>query len=361
MGFPPRQIILNAQSGNIDRVISSPSVWMCIGCYTCSYRCPRGIELTDELWPAVRDLAMQRGIQPPAELQKALQNTYMYGNSEGASPRKRTKWADGLDLPITDLSKERRPVDVLWIVECYPSYYPRNQSVTRSFAKILSALDVDWGILGKDEKCIGDCERLSGEEGLFETLIDTNLEVLGGHEFKQILVTDPHAYNSLQNVYPRHGGVYAVQHYTQFLAERLEQLKPMLTKPIELWVTYHDNCCMARRCGCFEPPRQLLEAIPGIKLIEMGRNRDTALCCGGGAGGMWLDTHITENGGHRLSDERVREAARTGAAVLAVSCPFELSRFEDAAKVVGAEDQLEVRDIIELLAESMGLDEEKTS
>jgi Fe-S oxidoreductase len=104
-----------------------------------------------------------------------------------------------------------------------------------------------------------------------------------------------------------------------------------------------------------------LEAIPGVNLIEMGRNRDTALCCGGGAGGMWLDTHITEHGGHRLSDERVREAARTGAKVLAVSCPFELSRFEDSAKVVGVEDKIEVRDIIELLAESMGLDEKETS
>jgi Fe-S oxidoreductase len=146
-----------------------------------------------------------------------------------------------------------------------------------------------------------------------------------------------------------------------FLAERLEQLRPLVVKPVAATVTYHDNCCVGRRCGCYDPPRSLLQLIPGIKLVEMERHHDNALCCGGGGGGMWLDGHIVAHGGHRLSDERIRQAGDTGADTLAVSCPYELSRFEDAAKVTGLEGRLQVRDIIELLAESMDLGEAKPS
>jgi Fe-S oxidoreductase len=145
------------------------------------------------------------------------------------------------------------------------------------------------------------------------------------------------------------------------LVEHLDQLKPLLVNPVERTVTYHDNCCVGRRCGCYEAPRQLLRAIPGVELVEMERTRENALCCGGGGGGMWLDAHITEHGGRRLSDDRVRMADVTGADTLAVSCPYELSRFEDSAKVIGADSRLAVRDIIELLAASMGIAEDNGS
>ena len=148
-----------------------------------------------------------------------------------------------------------------------------------------------------------------------------------------------------------------MQHYTTFLAERLEQLKPLIARPVEAVVTYHDNCCLGRRCGCYDPPRSLLELVPGVKLVEMARNRDNALCCGGGGGGMWLTPTSWPRAGTRLSDLRVAQAAETGAEILAVSCPYELARFEDAAKVAGLEGRLKVRDIIELLAECMDLGE----
>lgn len=361
MEFPPRQIILQARSGKLDAVMSSPSLWMCVGCYTCSLRCPRGIELTDKLWPALRDRAMQEGIQPPVELQETFQNIFKYGNVLGESPRKRLNWAKDLEVPLRDLSKESSPVEVLWLVGDYPSYYPRNQVVSRHFARILSTLEVSWGVLGNKEKAVGDCDRLFGEEGLFETLVEDNKKLFDKHQFDKLVVLDPHAYRALEHFYPRYGARYPLEHYTTFLAERIEQLKPLLSKPVKATVTYHDNCCVGRRCACYESPRALLEAIPGVKLVEMARNRDNALCCGGGGGGMWLDGHITEHGGHRLSDERIRQAADTGAEVLAVSCPLELSRFEDSAKVAGFEDRLIVRDLIELLAESMGLDEKEMS
>ena len=359
MEFPPRKLILQAGSGNLERILSSPSLWMCVACYTCSQRCPRDIELADRLWPALRDRAMQAGHQPPAELQETFQNIFKYGNTLGKSPRQRLDWAKGLDVPVLDLSKDRRRVEVLWLVGCYPSYYPRNQAVARAFARILTRLGVTWGVLGAQEKAIGECDRMFGEEGLFETLVEQNSKLLNQQEFDKIVVLDPHSFQALQDYYPRFGAWYPVQHYSMFLADRIEQLRPLAIRAVEATVTYHDNCCVGRRCGCYDPPRSLLQLIPGLKLVEMSAHRQDALCCGGGGGGMWLDAHIVAHGGHRLSDERIRQAADTGAEILAVSCPYELSRFEDAAKVAGLEGRLQVRDILELLSESMGLGERK--
>jgi Fe-S oxidoreductase len=357
MEYPPRKLVLQISSGNLEKVLASPALWMCVACHTCSRRCPRGIELADALWPALRDRAMQQGFQPPAELQETFQNIFKYGNTLGKSPRQRLDWAKDLDVRVLDLSREPRPVEVLWLVGCYPSYYPRNQVVAREFARILTQLGVSWGVLGAKEKAVGECDRLFGEEGLFETLVEENRKLFDKQKFDKIVVLDPHAFRALQNFYPRFGAWYPVEHYTTFLAARLEQIRPLLIKPVEATVTYHDNCCVGRRCGCYDPPRQLLGLIPGLTLVEMARNRDNSLCCGGGGGGMWLDAHIVAQGGHRLSDERVRQAADTGADMLAVSCPYELPRFEDAAKVTGLEGRLKVRDILELLAESMDLGE----
>jgi Fe-S oxidoreductase len=305
----------------------------------------------------VRDHALQAGFQPPAELQAAFQNLYMYGNVLGQSPRKRLQWAKDLDVPVLDLSKDPQPVEVLWLVGCYPSFYPRNQVVSRAFARILTALGVSWGVLGKKEKSLGDCDRLFGEEGLFETLVEGNKELLEQQQFDQLVLLDPHSFRALQQFYPRYQAEFPAAHYVTYLADRLPQLQPLLTNPVKATVTYHDNCCVGRRCGEFAAPRALLTAIPGVTLVEMERHHENAFCCGGGGGGMWLDAHIKEHGGRRLSDDRVQQAVATGADILAVSCPYELSRFEDSAKVLGVDDRLQVCDIIELLANSMGLDE----
>jgi Fe-S oxidoreductase len=357
MEFPPRKLILQATSGTLEKVLASPSLWMCVSCYTCSKRCPRGIELADVLWPALRDAAMQRGFQPPAELQETFQNIFKYGNTLGRSARQRMDWTKDLDVRVLDLSKESRPVDVLWLVGCYPSYYPRNQVVARAFARLLTQLGITWGVLGVQEKAVGECDRMFGEEGLFETLVEANRKVLDKQKFRKLVVSDPHAFRALQKFYPRFGAWYPVQHYTTFLAERLAQLKPLIARSVEAVITYHDNCCVGRRCGYYDAPRSLLELVPGVKLVEMARTRDNSLCCGGGGGGMWLDAHIVAHGGQRLSDQRVAQAVETGADILAVSCPYELARFEDAAKVAGVEGRLKVRDIIEVLAESMDLGE----
>jgi Fe-S oxidoreductase len=160
--------------------------------------------------------------------------------------------------------------------------------------------------------------------------------------------------NALKNEYPSLGIDYPVQHTSQFLAEHIEQLKPLLKQELQATVTYHDPCYLGRVNGIFDEPRLLLEAIPGIILTEMPHNRTTSLCCGGGGGGMWLDGFQWEKAHARLSEWRVREASEVGANILAVACPYEPPRFEDAVKMTQQAGQLVVKDIIELLADALG-------
>jgi Fe-S oxidoreductase len=356
MDFPPRKAAKMIADGRFEEVVSSNTPWLCVACHTCQVRCPSRLLIPDGLFPALRSAVIAEGKAMEQDLQKALHNTYLYGNPMGQSPRKRAEWSNTAGVPVPILSQIKRPVEVLWIVECYPSYEPRNQEISRKLARILNALGVDFAILGHEERCIGDCEWLAGERGLFQMLIERNIEILGKYRCQEILITDPHAFRTLQNVYPALGGNFPVKHVVQFLAERLEQIKPLLKKKIDAVVTYHDSCCLGRKTGHYVEPRALLEAIPGVKLTEMIQNRESALCCGGGASTVYLDRFIQERVKDRLADRRVQQAVATGAEILAVACPFEPARFEDALKVTGHESKLVVSDIIELLAESMGLE-----
>jgi Fe-S oxidoreductase len=164
---------------------------------------------------------------------------------------------------------------------------------------------------------------------------------------------DAHAFNAFHSRYPLAANGWRAEHTVQLLAQRLEQLKPKLAKKLDYTVTYHDNCCLGRGMGCYDEPRALLGAIPGVKLVEMAHNHVNSLCCGGGGGGMWLDTYYKSKDMERLSERRVKEAVAAGANVLAIACPYELSRFEDALKTVGHDKQMVVRDVVELLAESL--------
>ncbi len=355
MDYTPRKAIHLLKEGMLGEVVRSNTLWLCVSCYNCTARCPSGLKITDVLFPALRDAAFEAGLQLPAEFKKALDNTYRYGNSLGEGPRKRMEWTKGAAVPVPVASKLNRDFEVLWLVECYPSYHPRNQAQAQAMARILSALGVDFATLGPEEHCVGDCERLSGEKGLFENLVEYNTGLLDKYGYGTLLTADPHAYNSLTRIYPAvTGQSYKVQHYVEFLVERIDALRPLLKNSVQAVVTYHDNCSLGRLSGLYEQPRELLRAIPGLSLVEMPHSRESAVCCGGGGGGMWLDTVIWQASQERLSDRRIAQALSAGAGVLAVSCPFETSRFEDALKSTGNEGKMVVKDILELLDESIG-------
>jgi len=354
MDYPPRRIIALLRIGEIEEVFRSESLLNCVACYSCMAQCPRGIRLTEVLLPLIKEEMFVKLPQVPAELQTALQNTLRYGNPQGLSPRKRADWVKTADVPIRILPQDRKPVDVLWFVECYTSYHPRGQDNSRAVARLFHALGVDFAILGNDEQCAGECARLVGESGLFDALREKNMGVFRKYKFNQIVTGGAHAYDAFKYLYPCIGFDHPLEHTTTFFAKKLDELKPRLTKKLNYVVTYHDSCCLGRHNGIFEEPRSLLRAIPGVKLVEMSHNHVNALCCGGGGGGMWLDTYYKSKGMERLSERRIQEATATGANVLAVSCPYEISRFEDALKVMGYENKMLVRDIVELLAESLG-------
>ena len=183
-------------------------------------------------------------------------------------------------------------------------------------------------------------------------MTEYNIETFNKYEWKELMVTGPHELNAFKNVYPKYGFERPVVHYTTFLARHLDQLKPLLKHPVNKKITYHDPCYLGRHNGEYEAPRKLLEAIPGVELVEMGRNRENGYCCGGGGGGMWMDSFTAKHTTMRLSEKRAMEAASTGADVLAVACPFEVSRFADAVKSTGNE-HVDVLDILELLDRSM--------
>jgi Fe-S oxidoreductase len=351
--YPPRRIIGMLKAGELDTVLRSGSLLNCVACYACMAKCPRGIQLTEVLLPLVKERTFAQLPEVPAELQKALQNTLRYGNPMGESPRKRADWVKTAGVPIRILHQDPRPTDVLWFVECYTSYHPRGQDNSRATAKLLHALGIDFAILGNEEKCATECARLVGEAGLFDTLMDYNMKVFGKYQFKRILTSGAHAYDAFKYRYGSIGFDYPLEHTTPFFAQYHKQLKPKLMKKLDCTITYHDSCCLGRHNDFYDEPRLLLQAIPGVKLVEMEHNRVNSICCGGGGGGMWLDTYYKAKGYERLSERRVKEALATGADVLAVSCPYEVSRFEDAIKTVGGGSKMIVRDVVELLAESL--------
>jgi Fe-S oxidoreductase len=330
------------------------NIWMCVSCYACTQVCPSKIPLTLGLMTRAKEELILAG-NVPNELQDALEYSHRYGNPLGESPRRRGMWIRSVEPPVRIMSQVKSPVDVLWFVGDYASYHPRVQVASQALARVLNAMGVDYAILGPEEHSDGDSQRLAGERGLFEMLAEKNGRVFSKYRFNEIITTDPHAYNALKNEYPGLGVIYPVRHYTEYLVERIEKLKTLLKEDIDAVITYHDPCYLGRANEVYDAPRMLLEAIPGVKLVEMAHARETSLCCGGGGGGMWLDGFTWEKAHVRLSEWRVREAVTAEAQILAVACPYEAPRFEDATKMVERGSRLAVRDVAELLAESMGL------
>ncbi len=349
--YGPRRIFRRVQTG-ID-LFESPDLWQCTSCMNCLRVCPKEVDMM-QIMPAVRQEAVLKG-KVPEELQKVFENTFEYGNPLGESPKKRAAWtkkaASAVPL-MKDLAQEKKQVDFLWFVECYPSYHPRGIEASIAVARVFEVLGVNYGILGPEEKCSCDSQRLAGEMGLFEEFAEYTIKLLERYKVQEVLVTDPHALNAFRKEYPKLGAKFNTTHYTTFLAPRMAELG--MKKELGITATFHDPCYLGRHNGEYEAPREMLRSIPGIDLLEMGRCRENSYCCGGGGGGMWLDGFMSDHVSMRLSDQRVIEAVETGADVLAVCCPYEVSRFEDAVKSTGNEGKLVVRDIIELVVESMG-------
>lgn len=342
--FRPRKFMLGAQLDRAE-LLESGLLWQCTTCDACVKVCPQEVK-PPEVITSLRSRLVEAGHLPQG-VADALENIYRRNNPWGLPKSERAKWAEGLSL-----RRFERGMEWLWFVGCAPSYDPRSQEVAKSLVKILNHAGVETGFLGEEERCCGDSARRLGEEGLFQLLAEENSARLNEAGAEKILTTSPHCYNVFSNEYPKLNG--EVWHYTQLLAELVRAGRLAFAESAEeLTVTYHDPCYLGRHNNIYEEPRSVLRAIPGIRLVEMPRNREQSFCCGGGGGRMWVETEEREH----LGAVRVREALSIGAKVLVTACPFCLINLDEAVKSLDAAESLEVWDLAELV--SMRLVEER--
>jgi Fe-S oxidoreductase/nitrate reductase gamma subunit len=326
----------------IGGAIKESTLWACTTCRACMDVCPVHIEHVPKIVEMRRQL-VEEGVVPKT-LQEAFANFQRSGNSMGKPARQRPKWTKSLSFKIKDARKE--PVDILWFVGDFASYDPRVERITIKVAETLHAAGVDFGILYEGEQNSGNDVRRAGEEGLFEMLARSNIAAIDACSFKTIMTTDPHSLNALRNEYQTFGRSYPVQHYTAVLKELIDSKRLKIAVEGEGTVTYHDPCYLGRYNGEFDAPRIII-AQTGHKLHEMGRCRENSFCCGAGGGRIWGDdTGVVE----RPSENRIKEALALGNVTkFVVSCPKDTVMYSAAVQALGAEDKLQVCDIIDLV------------
>jgi Fe-S oxidoreductase len=334
----------------VGNPISADTIWSCTQCMACVEICPVGIEHVPIINQLRRQL-VERG-EMDSLLQTTLETIYNTGNSFGEAKRRRGRWTRDLPFEVKDARKE--PVELLWFVGDYASFDPRNVRVSQSLARVLEHAGVDFGILFDAEKTGGCDVRRAGEEGLWASLAEENVKTISGCDFERIFSSDPHSFHTLSNEYPLHGGEWTVLHHSQLLLELLETGKLTPRRELGYRVTYHDPCTLGRYNGVFDAPRKVLEAI-GVELQEMPRNRDNSFCCGAGGGRIWMK-EIRKEGSRRPSEQRIDEAiALPGLDYFVVACPKDVTMYEDAIKTSGHQGEIELRELSELVLESLDL------
>ena len=322
-------------------------LYSCTTCRNCEVKCPLSFNVDIvNMVVAARSEMIERGKVPPA-VRRFLENIDLHGNPYGSARSRRDSWMQGTDI------ERYEGQEYLYYVGCTGSYDTRAQRSARALATLLGKAGVSFGVLGNDENCDGNEVHKLGEAGLFEMLAQDNIERFKALGAKKIVTLSPHAYNAMKNLYPLYGGDFQVFHYTELLYELFKEGKLDVSNGFDARLTYHDPCFLGRWNDGYETPRRLLAAVPSLRLAEMEKSRDAALCCGGGAGNFEID--LLGGGDSSPARRRVRHAAETGATVLAVACPKCLVMLEDALKAEELEEKLAVRDIAEILAEAGGI------
>ena len=334
-------LLSGATTPIVPNAVTDDVVWDCVTCGACVRECPVGIEHVDHVIDLRRNLVMVES-RFPDEAGTMLRDVDRTSNPWGKPQADRTHWAEGLAVHV--LKEGEAAPDVLFWVGCAPAFDERARKAAISTAKLMQMAGVDFAILGPREACTGDPARRMGDEYTYQRLAGQNVATLNETGVKRIVTTCPHCFNTIGNEYPDFGGRYEVVHHTEFLAELVREgkLAPM---PSERTITYHDSCYLARHNDVRSQPRELVDAVG--KAIEMPRHGERTFCCGAGGARMWME----EKRGRPINQERVREAAETGAETLAVACPFCTVMLDDGVRETGA--KLQVIDLATLLAEAV--------
>ncbi|MBR9979342.1 MAG: 4Fe-4S dicluster domain-containing protein [Bacteroidetes bacterium] len=328
--------------------ISPQELWACTTCRACVQECPVMIEHVDEIVDMRRYLTLTEG-EFPEQLQVLYRNLENNFAPWQFSPDDRGLWADSLGIPSLSELGTAEDIDYLFWVGCAGSFDARYKKVSVALAGIMKTAGIRFAILGKEEKCNGDAARRAGNEYLAQMLMAENIETLNAYKVKNIVTACPHCFHALQNEFPQFGGNYNVIHHSQLINELIQRGIILLDKALEGGVTFHDSCYLGRYNNIYDQPRESLRGIPSATMIEMPRNRDKGLCCGAGGAQMFME----ETEGKRVNIERTEEALETGAETIASACPFCMTMMTDGVKEKGKQEEVEVKDIAELIYEAM--------
>lgn len=323
-----------------------PVLWDCTNCLTCTIRCPKDIKPADVII-GLRGYVVGEGKGVPPRVRDALMSAFTRGNTLGFATEDREAWAEGLDFEVKNIL-DQGETDLWFYVGCTPAYDPRIQPATRALATVLQQTGIEFGTLGMDEFCCGHEIRRIGEAEGFESMVEEYHEMMKEFKAERMVTVSPHCFNAFKNEY---GDMpFPVQHYTQLLADLLDGGKLSFQKEVGKKVTYHDPCFLGKHNQIYDEPRHILQRLPGVEFEDLDRSRERSVCCEGGGGRMWAEG---TNADERLAHQRVRDTIDLGAEVLAVACPFCLLTLEDAVKILGLEDKLQVMDILELVSLAM--------
>ena len=330
----------------INDAITQEAIWDCTTCRACQEACPVYVEHIDKIVDMRRNLALERA-EFPESAQGALQSLGTRGHPWRGTTATRTDWISGLGVKVLS---EKSDIDILYWVGCTASLEDRNMKVAVATAKVLQAAGINFGILGVEEGCCGDPARRMGDEYLYQTLCQKNIETLKNYKVKKIVASCPHCFNTLKNEYPQFGADFEVVHHSQFLVDLMAEGKLKVGNMPNMTVAYHDSCYLGRHNDIYKQPRKVLDSIGGIKRVELGRHGSKGFCCGGGGGHMWME----EPPDKRLNTRRTQEVIDAKANCVATACPYCLSMFEDGIKAKQVEETVKAMDLSEMIVQSLG-------
>ena len=329
-----------------DILLTDEAAWSCTTCGYCVEVCPVGNEPMLDILRARQDLVMMES-KFPQEAMETFDKIENYGNPWGLSPQEREVWMEGKEVP---LMRDKKEAEVLYWAGCAGAYDNRGKEISQAVVDVLNEAKVDFASLGNEETCTGDSARRIGNEYLFQTMAEKNLETFGKYKFKKIVTQCPHCFTTLKNDYSELGADLEVVHHSQFIGELVSEGKISPKAWLDEDVTYHDACYLGRHNDEYDAPRDVIQSImKNGSLVEMEKSREESFCCGAGGGNMWYEIKT----GERINHNRFKQAADTGATTVATSCNFCNIMMEDGMKVTGNDDEMKVMDIAELVSKSL--------
>ncbi|MGG3999206.1 (Fe-S)-binding protein [Anoxybacillus kestanbolensis] len=336
----------------IGDVITEEEIWACTTCRNCEDQCPVMNEHVDKIIDLRRYLVLTEGKLNP-DAQRAMTNIERQGNPWGLNRKEKENWRElreDVRIPtVKEMQKAGEEFEYLFWVGSMGSFDNRSQKIALAFARLLNEAGVKFAILGNKEKNSGDTPRRLGNEFLFQELATANIAEFEKAGVKKIVTIDPHAYNTFKNEYPDFGFEAEVYHHTELLAKLVEEGRLVPKYEVNEVVTFHDSCYLGRYNDVYDAPRQILKAIPGVKLVEMARHRETGMCCGAGGGLMWME----ETTGTRINVARTEQALEVNPTVISSGCPYCLTMLSDGTKAKEVEEKVGTYDVAELLEKAV--------